>query len=113
MKTAIKEKIIVDVIECHGNLNAQQMSIIKRKIDSAFDKTRTTFLINLARTKHVDLAGLGILVDLISKLRTMHGDIKLCNIKHEVVKTFQLVGLLKLIEHFDTEEEALKSLNAA
>ena len=70
-------------------------------------------LLDLSDAKHVDLAGLGILVERIKTLRENDGDIKLCHVKPQVYDTFCLVGVSKLIESFETEEEAIRSFKVA
>lgn len=70
-------------------------------------------VLDMKKVKHVDLAGLGILVERIKQIRSVNGDIKLCNVQPQVDATFRLVGVSKLIESFSTEEEALRSFKVA
>ncbi|MCM8775656.1 MAG: anti-sigma factor antagonist, partial [Candidatus Omnitrophica bacterium] len=59
--------------------------------------------------RRVELAGLGILVDRLMKVRAQHGDIKLFNLRPEVEKTFQIIGVNGLMESYPSEEEAIRS----
>lgn len=108
-----REQKKVDVLRCRGDLNAASMVTFKNKVSRLIEKNHKNVLLDLSKTKHVDLAGLGILVERIKKIRAMNGDIKLCNVTPEVSETFRLVGVSRLIESFSSEEEAMRSFNVA
>jgi len=108
-----KDKNAIDVLRCRGDLNAASMVTIKNQVSRLMNKNRKKVLLDLKKTEHVDLAGLGILVERIKKIRAVEGDIKLCNVQPHVNETFRLVGVSKLIEAFDTEEEAKQSFQVA
>ena len=108
-----KEKGKVDVLRCNGDLNASSMVTIKNKVSKLIERNRKNVLLDLRKTQHVDLAGLGILVERMKKIRSVHGDIKLCNVRPHVFETFCLVGVSKLIESYSSEEEAIRSFQVA
>ena len=105
--------IKVEVLRCNGDLNAATMVTFKNKVRRLMEKNHTNVVLDLKKAKHVDLAGLGILVERIKKIRSLKGDIKLCNVRPQVNATFRLVGVSKLIESFPTEEDALRSFKVA
>ena len=113
MAPQTKDKEKVDVLRCRGDLNASSMVLIKNKVSRLMHKNRKNVLLDLGKTQHVDLAGLGILVERIKKIRSVDGDIKLCNVRPQVLQTFCLVGVSKLIESFESEEEAIRSFHVA
>ena len=106
-------KTSIEVFKCDGDLNAQAMVTFKNKVRKLMNKNHKKVLLDLSKTKHVDLAGLGILVERIKKIRAVDGDIKLCNVQPQVDATFRLVGVSKLIESFPTREEAIRSFKVA
>jgi len=77
------------------------------------EKKGDKVVIDLGRTNHVDLAALGILVERIKEVRGNEGDIKLCNMKPNVQKTFKMVGISKIIDTFSTTKAALRSFELA
>lgn len=108
-----QQKGKVDVLRCQGDLNATAMVTFKNKVSRLMNKNHKNVLLDLKKTQHVDLAGLGILVERIRKIRSVDGDIKLCNVQPHVYETFRLVGVSKLIETYGSEEEAMRSFNVA
>ncbi len=108
-----KEDGQVNVVRCNGDLNATAMVTVKNKVRRLMSKNHKNVLLDLSSVKHVDLAGLGILVERIKKIRDVDGDIKLCNVQPQVNETFRLVGVSKLIESYPTKEAALRSFKVA
>ena len=74
----------VDVLRFEGDLNAAAMVKMKQRLTRLLNKNHKKLLLNLSSARRVDLAGLGILVDRLMKVRALNGDIKLCNIRPEV-----------------------------
>lgn len=103
----------VDILRFEGDLNAQEMVRMKERLIRLMNKNHKKLLLDLASARRVELAGLGILVDRLMKVRAQNGDIKLFNIRPEVAKTFNLIGVSGLMEAFSSEEEALQSFAAS
>lgn len=103
----------VDIVRCSGDLNATQMVSMKTRFSRLMNQNRRFFLLDLKDAGHADLAGLGILVDRIRKVRSLKGDIRLFNIRPEVSHILSMVGLNQIIETYSTEEEARRSFQVA
>lgn len=107
-----RTKVGVDVLRFNGDLDALSMIKMKGRMNRLLNRNHKRLLLDLKDTKHVELAGVGILVDRLRKVREQKGDIKLCNLRPEVEKTFQMIGVKGLIESYSTEEEAILSFAA-
>jgi anti-sigma B factor antagonist len=107
-----RAKMGVEILRFQGDLNASEMVKIKSRLTRLLNKNHKNLLLDLKQAKHVELAGLGILVDRLMKVRAQKGDIKLCNLRPEVQKTFQMIGVSDLMESFHSEEEAIRSFAA-
>ncbi len=103
----------VNVVRCSGDLNATEMVSMKTRFSRLLNQNRKFFLLDLKEAGHADLAGLGILVDRIRKVRSLKGDIRLFNIRPEVHHILNLIGLNQIIETYSTEEEARRSFRIA
>jgi len=102
----------VEVLRFQGDLNAAEMIKIKNRLARLLRLNHKKLLLDLKRTRRVELAGLGILVDRLMKIRAVKGDIKLCNLRPEVERTFQMIGVGGLMQAFRSEEEAIASFAA-
>ncbi len=107
-----RTKMGVDVLRFQGDLNALAMVKMKNRLTRLLKKNHKKLLLDLKQARRVDLAGLGILVDRLRLVRERKGDIKLCNIRPEVEKTFRMIGVNGLMESFHSEEEAIRSFAA-
>lgn len=99
----------VEVLDCSSRLDASEMVRIKQRMNLWLKKNHIRILLDLARTRQVDLAGLGILIERLRMLRSLNGDIKLCNLRRQVSDTLRLVGVSRLLESYESREEALRS----
>ena len=106
-------KISVNVVRCPGDLNATRMVEMKLRFSRLINQNQKFFLLDLGRAGHADLAGLGILVDRIRKVRLVKGDIRLFNLRPEVSEILRMIGLNRIIETYPTEEEARRSFQVA
>ena len=104
-----QEEFDVEVLDCENKLDASTMVKLKQRMNLFVKRNRKNVLLDLAKTRQVDLAGLGLLIERLRTLRALNGDIKLCNIRRQVSDTLRLVGVSKLIESYDSREEALRS----
>ena len=107
------DKVSVDIVRCPGDLNASQMVQMKSRFNRLLNQKRKFFLLDLQRANHADLAGLGILVDRIRKVRSLKGDIRLFNLRPGVSDILRMIGLNQIIETYPTEEEARRSFRIA
>jgi len=107
-----RTKMGVDVLRFTGDLNVLEMVRMKSRLSRLLKKNHKKLLLDLGRTKRVELAGLGILVDRLMKVRAAKGDIKLCNLRPEVQRTLKMIGVAELMESFTNEEEAIRSFAA-
>ncbi len=107
-----RTKVGVDVLRFDGDLDALSMIKMKERMNRLLNKNHKRLLLDLQETKHVELAGVGILVDRLRRVREQKGDIKLCNLRPEVERTFQMIGVNGLMESYSTEEEAISSFAA-
>jgi len=102
-------KVGIDVLRFNGDLNALSMIKMKDRMNRLLNKNHKRLLLDLKETRHVELAGVGILVDRLRKVREQKGDIKLFNLRPEIERTFQIIGVNGLMETFSSEEEAIRS----
>ena len=103
----------VNILRFEGDLNVSEMMKMKERLSRIINKNHRKVLLDLGSARHVDMVGLGILVDRLRKLRALRGDIKLFNMRPEVAETFQRVGAERLMESFGSEAEALQSFGVA
>lgn len=105
-------KMGVEVLRFQGDLDASEMIKIKNRLTRLVNKNHKKLLLDLKTARRVELAGLGILIDRLMKVRAQKGDIKLFNLRPEVESMLRMIGVNGLMESFHSEEEAIRSFAA-
>ena len=87
----------VDVLKCEGDLSAIEMTRIKGRMNRLLNSNHKKWVLDMGSTQHVELAGIGILVDRLRHVREHKGDIKICNLRPEVEKTLRMIGCVAFV----------------
>ena len=103
----------VSVLICNGDLTAASMLKLKIRLARLLHQKRKRLILDLARAKHADFSGLGILIERLQKIRAMRGDIRMIHVQPEISQTFDRMGLNQLIESFDSKTDAIRSYQVA
>ena len=98
----------VDVLKC-DDLSASRVVSLKNKMNRLMSRRHFRVVVDLLSARRTDVAGIGILVEKLMRIREKKGDIRLCGLRPEVYRFMERVGVGSLFETFQTREEALKS----
>ena len=92
-------------IRVAGELDINTSPRLKKAIDQAIDAGHHQLVVNFTGVRYIDSTGLGVLVASRKRLQdTKGGGIALiCTNKH-IIKLFEITGLIKLFEIFETDE---------
>ena len=104
------EKIngIVVITVQYEALDAKSAKELRQELQNAVDGT-TQLLLDLSKVEFVDSAGLGAIVATLKTFRSEGSDMKICEIQKPVRTLFELVRMHKLVDIFNTRDEALQS----
>lgn len=101
----------IAIVHAVGELDLAGAANFRDKLDDLIDQQiARQILLNLEDLTFMDSTGLGILLGRYKKLALVGGKLALCNVSPQIEKIFRLSGLLKLVDLYDTEEEALELL---
>ncbi len=99
----------VDVIDITGQLDAFTTPDVKAEFKKLTDSRHYKLVLNLKQVDYVNSTGIGAIVAVAQQVRRRKGDLKLFGMKADIRKVFDLVGASKILEIFETEQEALNS----
>jgi len=94
------------VLDLRGDVTA----LAEKRITSAYERAVTqklkAVILNFSSVGYINSAGMAIIISLLTKAQ--NGETKLCafGLSSHFQKIFELVGLLKYIPHFESENEA-------
>lgn len=69
-------------------------------------------ILDLGPVHFLDSSGLGAILSLLKKVRSERGELRICNASSPVRKLFELVRFHRIVDIFNTREEAVRSLRA-
>lgn len=111
MKIKKKEVDGITVLNLSGEMygGPDNMKLVDVVLELAEEKV-LDLVINLSRVKWISSTGLGIMVSARSKYAKQGGVIKLAHPNDRVLGILQVTRLNLIFEVFDTEKEAIQSL---
>ena len=101
----------MDVIDATGVLDAFSTADAKSEFKKLTDARRYKLVLNLQNVTYVNSTAIGAIVAVAQQVRRRKGDLKICGMKDDIRKVFDLVGASKILEIFETEQEALSSFS--
>lgn len=99
----------VNIVALQGEaLDASNANEFKRNMAPVLEST-SKVVFDLSQVEFVDSAGLGAILWCLRQLNAAKGDLKLCGMTKPVRILFELVGMHRIFDIFNTKEEAVGS----
>ena len=114
MSNAIKnveEKDGVIIISTEGYFNNVAGDAVLEVFNEKMDAGNTKFLIDMADSKVVNSIGVSILIEIIEKLQAVDGVMAFTNLAGIVEKTFNIMGITKYCEIYDSIDSVIEKLS--
>lgn len=99
----------VDVIDISGQLDAFTTPDVKAEFKKLTDDRHYKLVLNLQEVDYVNSTAIGAIVAVAQQVRRRKGDLRIFGMKADIRKVFDLVGASKILEIFDTEQDAVNS----
>jgi len=95
-----------------GELDIRTVPYFKEKI---LDKTENpginNLILNLKGVSFIDSSGLGAILGRYRYLKKNEGKVLLVSLKPQVEKIFKMAGMLKIMDSYKNEDEAMSGFN--
>ncbi len=98
---------VIEVLE--KNLDADTAQLFKTEMTARLTEGGK-IIFDLGMLEFIDSSGLGAMLSCLRKLNATGGDLKLCSLSASVRSMFELVRMHRVIEIYETREEAIASL---
>ncbi len=89
-----------------GNLDALTASDLRPTIDELVTNRKTKVIFDLHELTLIDSSGVGAIVSLFKRVRTLGGDVKIARLSNQPKEIFRLLRLDRAFDLFETLEEA-------
>ena len=99
------------VIKTEGYLNKDLGEEILEVAKENIVKGTAKIVINLELSNIVNSIGASIMIELIEELQEVDGRLAFCSLTPIVEKTFNIMGLTKYCETFESQESAIQGMS--
>ncbi len=100
----------VTILRPHGDIKIGEGDVaLKEAIRKELEAGQRHFVLNLEGVRFMDSAGLGELVANLKRVREAGGDLKVCGANQRISDAFHVTQLVKVLEIYPTEQEAIAS----
>lgn len=89
-------------------LDASNTEEFKKGFASIAEKNQN-ILLELSRVNFVDSSGCGSLLSCLRQVKSSGGELKVCGVQEAVRTLFELVRMDRIIDIFDSKQEAVKA----
>lgn len=104
-----KENVIVVYVD--SPLDIGNSPLVQRDISALINQfPGYDFILNMERVEFMNSAGLGALIISTKRLESEHRTLKVTNLNLSVKKVIQILDAHEIIDVYDSEEEAIRSL---
>ncbi|MBI5680286.1 MAG: STAS domain-containing protein [Methanobacterium sp.] len=100
----------VEIIPLNGRLDAYSSSQVEKTINSLIEDGKIKIVVNFKEIEYISSSGLRVMLASLKKLKKINGDIKLACLKPYVLEVFEIAGFTHLFDIYESEEEAVNSL---
>lgn len=105
-----REKGGVTVLDLSGRLvYGEEARELRRLVKQLLAEKKTRLVSNLEKVNFIDSVGVGTLISCFTSAKAIGGDFKLLNPSRQVAEVLRITTLGKVLEVFDSEEQALAS----
>ena len=111
MKTQVREKNGITILEPNGKIMGNSVSEFKKTISPQIEASnKPRILINLEGVDKMDSSGLSVLISAQVAIKQKQGRIGIIHVGENIKNLIVISKLVRHFEHFDTEEAALSAL---
>ncbi|MBO8168249.1 MAG: anti-sigma factor antagonist [Thermoanaerobacteraceae bacterium] len=111
MNTSVKHFGNTVLVSVWGELDMKVADSFRQRLDTLLDRyPESNLLLDLSGVNFIDSSGLGVILGRYKKLAKENRSIAISGVQPQVRKILELSGIMKIIEVYPSEEDALSQL---
>lgn len=99
----------VAVVAPKGDLETASVEKMRRTLKDLFDQGKRRVVVDLGGVAYIDSTGLGVLVGAMKRTREAGGDLRLCALRGDVLRIFEVTWLNRAMLVYPSRQEAVAS----
>jgi anti-sigma B factor antagonist len=106
---AIEKKDDIVICRVSGEITFSTSPDLRTRLMAAIDGGAKKVVINLSGVGYVDSSGMATLVELLQKIKSLEGDLKLAEAPDKIIEILDMVRLKDIFDFEETEDKAINS----
>lgn len=99
----------ISVITLRGFIDLTTAEEVEYLLSSLIKAKRHNIIIDLRYSDYISSSIWGIFLDKIKKIRELKGDLKLANMKPDVLEVYKVLELFRVMSSYDCLDDAIKA----
>lgn len=97
------------VVELNGEIDVYTAPDLRKNLSESVEAGPSNLIINLEEVHYIDSSGLSVLLEMHKRMRAKHGEMSIICTHSQILKLFNITGLVKILKLFRSEAEALQA----
>lgn len=107
VKVLMDRKDDVTILNMEGDITSFAEEEILSHFNEGLDGGAQKFLLDFSSVEYINSSGIAIIIQLLSSARKKDAKVLCCGLSPHFQKVFEMVGLKKYTEMYDSSEEAI------
>ncbi|MFN3604039.1 MAG: STAS domain-containing protein [Leptonema sp. (in: bacteria)] len=110
----LKKKKVNEILVVYpeGRLDVTKSTEIEEDVLKIIEEESVrNIVMNLENVEYMSSSGFRACIAILRKLKSLNGNFKLSNVRPAVKRIFDVIELTSLFDIYETEDEAIKSIN--
>ncbi len=103
----------VTILRLMGDIDEHGIDLLRSQLMHCLQERRCHIVVNMRDVKFVSYMGVGVLVERLRQCRNHQGDMKLVGVNLYTERLFRMVGITKVFETFESENQAVQAYQEA
>jgi anti-anti-sigma factor len=112
LEITVEDKSGAHIVHAGGYIDTTTAGLVEKAIESAVAAKKYRIVIDLTGTDYISSAGWGIFVGYKKVLMKSKGDIKLSNMKAEVLEVYDVLDFTHILDYYPSIDKAIESFGA-
>ncbi len=109
MDISIEKKDDMVICRVTGEVTFSTSPDLRKRLIDAVDQGAKKVIINLKNVGYIDSSGMATLVELLQKVKSAGGDLRLAETSEKIKEILDMVRLKDIFDFEDSEEKAITS----
>lgn len=102
------------IVRLSGELDHHTAEQVRTQIEEELSTgLYSDLVLNLSQLTFMDSSGLGVILGRIKRISQLGGKMVLCAVHPSITRLFELSGLFKILERYDSEQAAISACEVA